>query len=98
MKPHPFSILDKKNTVQKENDIPVSKLTNVTLGTPVLCETSANETIMPPKTADINNHANQLNPNSSANKAASDNHANQLNPNHANQLNPNHAASKGGGK
>ena len=59
-------------------------------GTPVLCETSTNWTRMPPKTADVNNHANQLNPNSEANKAASDNRANQLNPNHA--------ASKGGGK
>lgn len=34
-----------------------------------------------PSQADLNNHANQLNPNSSAYQAAQNNHANQSNPN-----------------
>jgi hypothetical protein len=42
------------------------------------------------KNADNNNHANQLNPNSSAYKAGVDNKANQLNPNNQ--------ATKGTGK
>lgn len=32
--------------------------------------------------SDLDNHANQLNPNSEAYQAGMDNHANQLNPNH----------------
>jgi uncharacterized membrane protein YgcG len=39
--------------------------------------------------ANLNNHANQLNPNSDANKAGADNRSNQMNPNHS--------ASKGSG-
>jgi hypothetical protein len=35
----------------------------------------------PKEKADLDNHANQLNPNSDAYKAGMDNHANQLNPN-----------------
>ena len=31
----------------------------------------------------MNNHANQMNPNNGAHKAAADNHSNQLNPNNS---------------
>lgn len=34
--------------------------------------------------ADMNNHANQLNPNSAANKAVRNNRSNQMNPNNPN--------------
>lgn len=36
-----------------------------------------------PTQSNMNNHANQLNPNSAAHAAAQNNHANQMNPNHA---------------
>jgi uncharacterized membrane protein YgcG len=47
--------------------------------------------------ADLDNHANQLNPNSDAYKAAQDNRSNQLNPNHSKSKSGGGGGRKSGG-